>query len=84
MSKVADVNGGPTISKPKAEKQSSGGLATLYRFADGVDLQLMIIGMLLALIQAVLPPFVWLVMGDFVSFAIEREVCLIVIIMLLP
>ncbi|KAI1716202.1 ABC transporter transmembrane region domain-containing protein [Ditylenchus destructor] len=73
MSKVADVNGGPTISKPKAEKQSSGGLATLYRFADGVDLQLMIIGMLLALIQAVLPPFVWLVMGDFVSFAIERE-----------
>uniref|UniRef100_A0A915CVZ4 ABC transmembrane type-1 domain-containing protein n=1 Tax=Ditylenchus dipsaci TaxID=166011 RepID=A0A915CVZ4_9BILA len=57
--------------KPKVK--TTGGLSTLYRFADGVDYQLMCVGMLFALIQAVLPPFVWLVMGDFVSFAIERE-----------
>lgn len=34
----------------------------------------MIIGLVLALIQAILPPFVWLVMGDFVSLSIIREV----------
>lgn len=34
----------------------------------------MFIGLLLSILQAVLPPFVWLIMGDFVSFAIEREV----------
>uniref|UniRef100_A0AC34F5C2 ABC transmembrane type-1 domain-containing protein n=1 Tax=Panagrolaimus sp. ES5 TaxID=591445 RepID=A0AC34F5C2_9BILA len=49
------------------------GLGILYNFADGVDIQLMIVGTLLALVQAALPPFVWLVMGDFVTFAIERE-----------
>jgi ABC-type multidrug transport system fused ATPase/permease subunit len=33
----------------------------------------MIVGLLFALVQAVLPPFVWLIMGDFVTFAIQRE-----------
>lgn len=61
--------------KPKKKKQGFlSGLGRLYEFADGVDIQLMIIGIILALVQAALPPFVWLVMGDFVSFAIEREV----------
>ncbi|KAK0405324.1 hypothetical protein QR680_017924 [Steinernema hermaphroditum] len=50
-----------------------GGLSAMYGFADRVDIQLMLIGLVLALIQAVLPPFVWLVMGDFVSLSIERE-----------
>lgn len=36
----------------------------------------MIIGLIFALVQAVLPPFVWLVMGDFITTAIEREVWL--------
>lgn len=59
----------------KPEKQGCcAGLGTLYNFADVVDIQLMVIGTLLALFQSALPPFVWLVMGDFVSFAIEREV----------
>lgn len=34
----------------------------------------MIIGLFFALVQACLPPFVWLVMGDFITTAIEREV----------
>lgn len=34
----------------------------------------MIIGLILAFIQAILLPFVWLVMGDFVTFSIVREV----------
>uniref|UniRef100_A0A7E4UUY2 ABC transmembrane type-1 domain-containing protein n=1 Tax=Panagrellus redivivus TaxID=6233 RepID=A0A7E4UUY2_PANRE len=59
--------------KKPEEKGCFGGLGILYNFADGVDIQLMIIGTLLALVQSALPPFVWLVMGDFVSFAIERE-----------
>lgn len=37
----------------------------------------MFIGFLFSIIQAILPPFVWLVMGDFVSLAIKREVYLI-------
>src|SRR5690606_38481438 len=59
----------------KPEKQGCcSGLGTLYKFADMVDIQLMIIGTVLALFQSALPPFVWLVMGDFFTFAIEREV----------
>uniref|UniRef100_A0A1I7VQ12 ABC transmembrane type-1 domain-containing protein n=1 Tax=Loa loa TaxID=7209 RepID=A0A1I7VQ12_LOALO len=46
---------------------------SLYSFADRVDIQLMIIGLVLALVQAILLPFVWLVMGDFVSLSIVRE-----------
>lgn len=46
---------------------------SLYSFADKVDIQLMVIGLVLALIQAILLPFVWLVMGDFVSLSIVRE-----------
>lgn len=104
MSKVSDINAAATPPpKPKrAVKRGGGSLVTLYRsfcpthldntlfrFADGVDYQLMGVGFVLALVQvllkklffrislivqAVLPPFVWLIMGDFVSFAIEREV----------
>uniref|UniRef100_A0A915PDN2 Uncharacterized protein n=1 Tax=Setaria digitata TaxID=48799 RepID=A0A915PDN2_9BILA len=48
---------------------------SLYSFADRVDIQLMVIGLVLALVQAVLLPFVWLVMGDFVSLSIVREQC---------
>jgi ATP-binding cassette subfamily B (MDR/TAP) protein 1 len=64
------------LKEAKKAQQSQGccsGLGILYNFADGVDIQLMIVGTLLALVQAALPPFVWLVMGDFVTFAIERE-----------
>uniref|UniRef100_A0A1I8EXT5 ABC transporter n=1 Tax=Wuchereria bancrofti TaxID=6293 RepID=A0A1I8EXT5_WUCBA len=46
---------------------------SLYSFADKVDIQLMVIGLILALVQAILLPFVWLVMGDFVSLSIVRE-----------
>uniref|UniRef100_A0A915C5Z5 p-glycoprotein 10 n=1 Tax=Parascaris univalens TaxID=6257 RepID=A0A915C5Z5_PARUN len=53
--------------------QKFSAFSVLYSFADAVDIQLMIVGLILALIQAVLPPFVWLVMGDFVSLSIFRE-----------
>ncbi|VDP12175.1 unnamed protein product [Onchocerca flexuosa] len=46
---------------------------SLYSFADRIDIQLMITGLILALIQAILLPFVWLVMGDFVTVSIVRE-----------
>lgn len=36
----------------------------------------MFIGFLFSMIQAILPPFVWLIMGDFVTRAIDREVFL--------
>ncbi|CAD6189417.1 unnamed protein product [Caenorhabditis auriculariae] len=45
----------------------------LYAFADNIDIQLMALGVLSALLQAALPPFVWLVMGNFVSLSILRE-----------
>ncbi|VDM24620.1 unnamed protein product [Toxocara canis] len=54
-------------------RQKWGAFSVLYSFADAVDIQLMMVGLILALVQAVLPPFVWLVMGDFVSLSIVRE-----------
>ncbi|KAI6210798.1 Multidrug resistance protein pgp-3 [Aphelenchoides besseyi] len=61
------------IPKEVTEPTEENKFRTLYTFADGVDVFLGIIGLIFALVQAVLPPFVWLVMGDFVSFAINRE-----------
>ena len=37
-------------------------------------LQLMAFGFLCALLQATIPPFVWLIMGNFVTISINREV----------
>ncbi|CAI5455825.1 unnamed protein product [Caenorhabditis angaria] len=45
----------------------------LYAFADNIDMQLMAIGLFSAILQSVLPPFVWLIMGNFVSMSILRE-----------
>ncbi|KAK6062305.1 hypothetical protein COOONC_00015 [Cooperia oncophora] len=45
----------------------------LYGFADRTDVQLMSVGLICALLQSAIPPFVWLVMGSFVSFSITRE-----------
>ncbi|CAI2357398.1 unnamed protein product [Caenorhabditis sp. 36 PRJEB53466] len=45
----------------------------LYAFADNVDMQLMTLGLFSALLQSALPPFVWLIMGNFVSISILRE-----------
>ncbi|KAK5969052.1 hypothetical protein GCK32_020500, partial [Trichostrongylus colubriformis] len=47
--------------------------ADLYGFSDRTDLQLMSIGILCALLQSAIPPFVWLVMGSFLSISITRE-----------
>uniref|UniRef100_A0A0N5AVA3 ABC transporter ATP-binding protein n=1 Tax=Syphacia muris TaxID=451379 RepID=A0A0N5AVA3_9BILA len=57
----------------KAEESRWKGFGLLYSFADKVDVQLMIAGVIFSLVQAVLPPFVWLIMGDFISLAIMRE-----------
>ncbi|KAM3728199.1 Multidrug resistance protein [Dirofilaria immitis] len=57
----------------KSKSNTNNEFWSLYSFADGVDIQLMIVGLVLALIQAILLPFVWLVMGDFVSISIIRE-----------
>ncbi|VDN83771.1 unnamed protein product [Brugia pahangi] len=57
----------------KKQSNKSNESWSLYSFADKVDIQLMVIGLVLALIQAILLPFVWLVMGDFVSLSIVRE-----------
>ncbi|VDN08415.1 unnamed protein product [Thelazia callipaeda] len=57
----------------KKRWKTSNGVWSLYNFADKVDIQLMAAGLILALLQAVFPPFVWLVMGDFVSLSIVRE-----------
>ncbi|KAI6206012.1 ABC transmembrane type-1 domain-containing protein [Aphelenchoides besseyi] len=61
------------IPKEVTDSTEENKFRTLYTFADGGDVFLGIIGLIFALVQAVLPPFVWLVMGDFVSFAINRE-----------
>uniref|UniRef100_A0A1I7TC41 ABC transporter family protein n=2 Tax=Caenorhabditis tropicalis TaxID=1561998 RepID=A0A1I7TC41_9PELO len=45
----------------------------LYAFADNIDMQLMAMGLFSALLQSALPPFVWLIMGNFVSVSILRE-----------
>ncbi|CAP30236.2 Protein CBR-PGP-10 [Caenorhabditis briggsae] len=45
----------------------------LYAFADNIDMQLMVMGLFSALLQSALPPFVWLIMGNFVSVSILRE-----------
>uniref|UniRef100_A0A8R1HZ19 Uncharacterized protein n=1 Tax=Caenorhabditis japonica TaxID=281687 RepID=A0A8R1HZ19_CAEJA len=45
----------------------------LYAFADNIDMQLMTLGLFSALLQSALPPFVWLIMGNFVSISILRE-----------
>ncbi|WKY16389.1 hypothetical protein Q1695_001220 [Nippostrongylus brasiliensis] len=63
-------------SDTKDTKKPRGFLSSykaLYGFSDRTDVQLMSIGLTCALLQAAIPPFVWLVMGSFVSFSIERE-----------
>ena len=35
----------------------------------------MALGAFFGFVQAALPPFAWLVMGDFMTYAIQREVC---------
>ncbi|XGW34856.1 hypothetical protein V3C99_018697 [Haemonchus contortus] len=57
----------------KKQKDFFSSLAVLYGFSDRTDIQLMSIGLTCALMQSVIPPFVWLVMGSFVSFSITRE-----------
>ncbi|KAL3990856.1 ABC transporter family protein [Acanthocheilonema viteae] len=57
----------------KKQSNARNEFRSLYSFADKVDIRLMIIGLILALVQAILLPFVWLVMGDFVSLSIVRE-----------
>uniref|UniRef100_A0A0K0DXX6 ABC transporter family protein n=1 Tax=Strongyloides stercoralis TaxID=6248 RepID=A0A0K0DXX6_STRER len=55
------------------KKNSLGTIKEMYSFADKIDYQLMFWGITLSLIQAILPPFVWLIMGDFVTISIYRE-----------
>ncbi|CAB3399339.1 unnamed protein product [Caenorhabditis bovis] len=66
-----------TKESPKDEKDENVGFfesyRRLYAFADSIDLQLMAIGLISALLQSALPPFVWLIMGSFVSISILRE-----------
>ena len=66
------------------QKDKAAPLSAVYRFADSIDCQvgcasscpfpalplsqLMGIGLLLALVQAVLPPFLWFFMGDFMTY----------------
>ncbi|KAK6760030.1 hypothetical protein RB195_021524 [Necator americanus] len=64
-------------SNPKSSKKKRGNFfssfAVLYAFSDRTDFQLMAVGLICALLQAGIPPFVWLVMGNFVSLSITRE-----------
>uniref|UniRef100_A0A914C0N8 Uncharacterized protein n=1 Tax=Acrobeloides nanus TaxID=290746 RepID=A0A914C0N8_9BILA len=57
------------VEEQRPVKDKKGGIlktiTTLYSFADGVDIQLMIIGLLFSLVQAILPPITWWVMGEF-------------------
>ncbi|CAD5227956.1 unnamed protein product [Bursaphelenchus okinawaensis] len=62
----------PTENATKPQRNTAK-LKNLYSFADRWDVVLATLGLLTALIQAALPPFVWLIMGDFVTFAIQRE-----------
>uniref|UniRef100_A0A0N5CHS2 ABC transporter family protein n=1 Tax=Strongyloides papillosus TaxID=174720 RepID=A0A0N5CHS2_STREA len=55
------------------KKKNVGTVKEMYSFADSLDYQLMFWGVILSLIQAILPPFVWLIMGDFVTISIYRE-----------
>uniref|UniRef100_A0A914UXJ5 ABC transmembrane type-1 domain-containing protein n=1 Tax=Plectus sambesii TaxID=2011161 RepID=A0A914UXJ5_9BILA len=43
-------------------------------FADKLDYRLMAVGIVFCLIQAILPPIVWLFMGQFVTNSIRREI----------
>ncbi|EYC03272.1 hypothetical protein Y032_0095g2845 [Ancylostoma ceylanicum] len=59
-----------------SKKQEKSGLSSykdLYAFSDRTDVKLMAVGLTCALLQAGIPPFVWLVMGNFVSLSITRE-----------
>ncbi|KAF1748248.1 hypothetical protein GCK72_024715 [Caenorhabditis remanei] len=61
----------PSDSKPKLGFFEP--YKRLYAFADNIDMQLMAMGLFSALLQSALPPFVWLIMGNFVSVSILRE-----------
>uniref|UniRef100_A0A1I7XKT7 ABC transmembrane type-1 domain-containing protein n=1 Tax=Heterorhabditis bacteriophora TaxID=37862 RepID=A0A1I7XKT7_HETBA len=63
-----------SVSKEKVQRTNwFYSYSVLYSFSDKVDVQLMLLGLTCALLQAAIPPFVWLVMGNFVSLSITRE-----------
>ncbi|ETN76893.1 ABC transporter, ATP-binding protein [Necator americanus] len=62
-----------TDGSKKNEQSFLSSFAVLYSYSDKFDIKLMAIGLTCALLQAGIPPFVWLVMGDFVSLSMRRE-----------
>ncbi|EGT53021.1 hypothetical protein CAEBREN_05995 [Caenorhabditis brenneri] len=74
--KAYDITIDDPPDKPSDTKKKVGFFAPykkLYAFADNIDMQLMAMGLFSALLQSALPPFVWLIMGNFVSVSILRE-----------
>ncbi|KJH44078.1 ABC transporter, ATP-binding protein [Dictyocaulus viviparus] len=77
--KAYDVTCVKTLSNDSENKESEkqhcflSKYAVVYSFSDRTDIQLMSIGLFCALLQAGIPPFVWLVMGNFISLSITRE-----------
>ncbi|KAL7079080.1 hypothetical protein ACQ4LE_001579 [Meloidogyne hapla] len=59
--------------KENESEAKSASLFDIYRLADPIDYQLMTLGLLMALVQAILPPFLWFFMGNFMTYAIRRE-----------
>ncbi|KHJ98047.1 hypothetical protein OESDEN_01985 [Oesophagostomum dentatum] len=61
----------------KKGDEGGGGIASyfreIYAFSDRTDIKLMAVGLICALLQAGIPPFVWLVMGSFITLSITRE-----------
>ncbi|CAI4225548.1 unnamed protein product [Auanema sp. JU1783] len=73
--KTYDVTSISSIKKPVKEKEDSFWKCykRMYAFADSTDCKLMAVGLIASIIQAVVPPFVWLIMGNFVTLSISRE-----------
>uniref|UniRef100_A0A1I8AXS5 ABC transmembrane type-1 domain-containing protein n=1 Tax=Meloidogyne hapla TaxID=6305 RepID=A0A1I8AXS5_MELHA len=58
--------------KENESEAKSASLFDIYRLADPIDYQLMTLGLLMALVQAILPPFLWFFMGNFMTYGKEE------------
>ncbi|CAJ0582944.1 unnamed protein product, partial [Mesorhabditis spiculigera] len=60
--------------KSGSDNSRFGRIRALYGFADRIDYQLMFVAIFCVLIQSILPPFVWLLIGKFVNAQMMIEV----------
>uniref|UniRef100_A0A0K0D2U4 ABC transmembrane type-1 domain-containing protein n=1 Tax=Angiostrongylus cantonensis TaxID=6313 RepID=A0A0K0D2U4_ANGCA len=73
VTSVKTLSNASDTKDPKRQRCFLAKYGVVYSFRDRTDIQLMIIGLICALLQAGIPPFVWLIMGSFVSLSITRE-----------